>query len=860
MMDHQTKIRNLLKQGLIVPVAGAGVSHATAGIPGWKGLIDIGIDYARGMKADAVLIEEAQKLSDADQLTKAAVLVKRLLSAPDHPYPNWLNSVFERPGIKNEKLIESIQNLCQPFIATTNYDDLLSTIGFSRTDMVLDWTQHEQIQSYAYKRKPFILHLHGIYTRPKTLIFGDDDYENLKLAKGYKTVLNNLWMNRHFLFIGCSRDGVMDEDFLTVLKLMQEWFPSDPREHYILLPDKMLGTAQHHELIRACNVHLVPFGELYDDLPRFINSLNPNIEEVIKKHQHRSKRVHESIVSILEAQPHGDFPDTVKSFIQSNLGIKHHWVGDERLQMFARALEEYNKGQMSKQKQLANTQVAIRTEISIEKLEEKISVWTNSGNSTSSMINLDFINTAIIAFEMLKSFPKGMLEDIHKRSYGLIHARYIDGTLESFYREAVTWKKESKDPRVLEGDAYFFENLKRIMQTLLGVLTLNSEEIYGVKSEAKIVKKLPTQYLVMVQPRLLSIRDANFPYDMYAALPWDKNLEFIDAFMISNQEKRIIVGYNEDHCFRWNPQEELIAANFFSAPDKDRIVNVIVNDRDKHVVLEIFTTQSRYVIVNFEDTKDYKLASQGFQNYVRIPQLNTLLCRTSIYLGTKGNCIFEVNTLGEHTAKLTLEDVWRQLLSIPEVAADYQSYQAKANVQSGEEDYRRPDIHDVNLKVANWLGEDILIIRVRFSLNGHADSTALLFVNPRTSFADVKLKVLFPYKNCFSFDLISANDQVDLLVGYLDFGKVGNLIQYFERINEHEIIIAGDQPSIVAQDRLTSFQIRDMLNTRIVTPERAFVNEEGKILHDITLPQLEDKTLEFDEKIHSVYYYHDLKN
>src|SRR5688572_7254747 len=144
MMDHQTKIRNLLKEGMIVPVAGAGVSNATAGMPGWKGLIDMGIDYARVMKTDAVLIEEAQELSDANQLTKAAILVKRLLSAPNHPYPNWLNSIFERPVIKNRKLIESIQNLCQPFIATTNYDDLLSTIGFSPTDMVLDWTQHEQ--------------------------------------------------------------------------------------------------------------------------------------------------------------------------------------------------------------------------------------------------------------------------------------------------------------------------------------------------------------------------------------------------------------------------------------------------------------------------------------------------------------------------------------------------------------------------------------------------------------------------------------------------------------------------------------------------------------------------------------------
>ncbi|MFT3824158.1 MAG: SIR2 family protein [Chitinophagaceae bacterium] len=851
-MDHQQKIRELLKDGQIIPVVGAGVSFATAGMPSWKGLIDDGIQYAKRLKKDATIIEEAQNLSNAYKLTQAATLVKQLLNAHGHPYVNWLNSVFEKPVIKSTKLIESIQNLCLPIIATTNYDDLLQSVGNVQISTALDWSQSEEIQSHILKRKPFIFHLHGIYNRPRTPIFGDNDYERLKSEEGYKTILNNLWMNKSFLFIGCSRDGVMDEDFLTVLRLMKEWFPGVQKEHYILMQDQMIGTTQHYELMQECNVHIVPFGANHNDLPHFINSLNPNIEEIVKRFDDRKAHVRDAIVSILEDQPNIDLPKNVKKFIQSTLGIEHYWLDSDRLQIFTQALHDYNNNQLSKQKQLANRQVLIRTIITLNELEEKVELWKKSSDGISLVNNIDFINTAILSYRLLESFPREMLKDIHHRQYYTIHNQYITGNLEQFYNEAVQWKEGSRNPKDLE-NSYFFENLKRIIQSLLDVLTLNSEEIYNKKREATIIQKLPDQNLIIVHPKLLTIRSTASPYIVQASLPWDKNLEFIDAFIVHNSDERIIVGYNSKHCFKWNPQEDLIVTNFFDAKEDDEIINLSLIDQGPNLVLQIFTKTSRNILINFSELVSFNLSNSLFKNYVSLPLSGKLYCRKSVSMGVIGNCIFEVNALDEYKPMITVEEIWEMLATIPEVSSEYQNYLAKIK-KEGDKDYFYPYIQDLNIHPAKWLKKEILIVKIRFNFRESISSTALIFIDTKLGFKQPLLTMLFKHKICFSYDIICTDNKVNLMVGYLDSGDVGNLIQYFENINNSDLILARNQPGIFPQDKLTSFKLRDMYGVIIATSKRAFVNEEGRTIHDVNLPGLEAQTLELEDRIVAIHY------
>jgi hypothetical protein len=100
-MSEIIKITELLKNGLIIPVVGAGVSFATAGLPGWKGLIEDGLKFAEDRNADSSIIQEGRDLLEANKLTKAASVVKKLLNAPGHPFANWINDALGRPEIKS---------------------------------------------------------------------------------------------------------------------------------------------------------------------------------------------------------------------------------------------------------------------------------------------------------------------------------------------------------------------------------------------------------------------------------------------------------------------------------------------------------------------------------------------------------------------------------------------------------------------------------------------------------------------------------------------------------------------------------------------------------------------------------------
>nr|WP_262903162.1 SIR2 family protein [Chitinophaga rhizophila] len=839
---------------MIVPVAGAGVSAATAGVPGWKELVDKGIQYARTVSDDAQALDKAQELSDANKLTDAATILKKALKAPKHPYSNWLNDVFGRPTVKNPALIQSIHNLCQPIIATTNYDTLLSSVGMGYTDRTLDWKQHEEIQSCINKGEPFILHMHGIYSRPKTPIFGSDDYKMLRRQTGYKTVLTNLWMSRHFLFIGCSRDGVMDEDFITVLKLMQAWFPGDQREHYILMPKKKIGTTEHRELLHSCNVHLVSFGDSYDELPNFLNSINPNIEEMMRRFADQRSAVHDSVVSILSAQPSYMLSATVSEFIRESLGIVYPWVATNRVKVFEQALRKYNTGQVSKQKQFANYQVLVRTEIGLEELQEKIDLWNNSGGDMTRLNNVEYINTAVVAYEMLKSFPKEMLEDINKRHYYLINYRYFKGSLESYYWEAKRWTEGNRDPRIYGEDRYFFENLKRIMQSLVDVLTISCEEIYGEKTTAKLVHELPLRQLLVVYPKLLTICNDAPPYKVLAELPWDKNLEFVDAQLVHFRRQKIAVGYNSDHCFKWNPLEDLISTDFFTVDPNESILGVNILEEGTNVVVEVFTNEQRVVIVNFDSVKKYSLAKGRFRNYVRLQQPSKIYCEVPVYTGQKGYCIFEMNNLGEYQPRISLEGLWQVIFNIPEAKADYEAYFSGNKDNELRPDVLFPFIQDVNLRHLKWLGIDILGVRVRYHFGRNADSTALLFINPFDGIAAPLSIVLFREKNCFCYDIRDVNGHMNLVVGFLDTGDIGNLIQYFERIDVHKVIVAGNEPGLMQQDRMNRSKIRDMYDVVFVSDERAIINEEAHVLHDVNLITLHDTKTEFEYRIQSVRY------
>src|SRR5258708_1238822 len=165
------KLKRLLKEDKVVPVVGAGVSYATAGFPGWKGLIKSGLEFARERNLHTTEDYRIANLYlENNQLTKAADALKKILEAPNNPFAEWLNDLFYDPTCGSLELIDSIHDLCAPILLTTNYDTLLNVSNSIFDREVFDWKGYQQVQRAVNMASRFNLHLHGIYTKPETII------------------------------------------------------------------------------------------------------------------------------------------------------------------------------------------------------------------------------------------------------------------------------------------------------------------------------------------------------------------------------------------------------------------------------------------------------------------------------------------------------------------------------------------------------------------------------------------------------------------------------------------------------------------------------------------------------------------
>ena len=846
MSTYSDKLRVKLKQGKVVPVVGAGVSYACAGLPSWSGLISAGLEYAQDKKMNSELIGQGNLLLENGQLIEAASVVKQLLNAPGRPYLNWLEETLGQPKVRSEKLIESIQNLCQPIIATTNYDDLLRNVGVIETNIALDWAQHEEIERCVGNATPFIMHLHGIYYKPNTIIFGVDDYERLKTEQGYRYLLLNLWMRRTFLFVGCSRDGVMDEDFSILLKTMRDWFPNAKGEHYLLVRDGEIGSEAHMELMRECNVHMIPYGSDHDSLPHFLNAINPNAEKIAKRLEERKATTLKALTEILSAQPDTQIEKGVEKFVREHLGTAYHWLDNDKLKVFNTALESYNISIGDKQQKFRNQQVVARAMVNVAQLNSSIKLWHADWRKSDHVNNLEFINTAIFAYEALQGFSPEILEDIRLRHHNAIREDYFKGQLGAFYYEAVNWKRRGGNLAEFKGDNYFFENLRRIMDCLKNVLTLSPSDIYDEKKAAIITQVLPREFVMMVADSFISINQASSPYAVLAKLPWPNRLNFEDAQLVDYKSERLVLGCNAKNAFYWNPVKDLDVTVFYTAEKSEKIWQVEVVEDGEDVILELYTNIQRVTMANFRSVIKSNL-QHGFVDYTKIGQTGETYCTISSSPGLEADCVFKYHSeeyipiLSTKDIEFFLDDLWKiddgQNEPYNDILNDFHF-----------------DFQDVTLSAVKWLDGERLVVRCRIGHRVGPYSTALLFFNPVVGFESPLLKIYFPHKNCFSFDTGESDGKVNLIAGYLDFNEVGNLIQFFEDISSADLIVAKDQPGVVPQE-LIKTATRDMFRTIYISHSRGLVLEEGRKIHELTLPELSDVETALDERIHKITFF-----
>jgi hypothetical protein len=253
-------------------LVGAGASIAASGgapAASWAGLLADGV--ARCVRVarprpDAHWREEQDariRSADTRQMLAAAEQIAERLGGPEGAeFCRWLRDTAGALALRDARLPRAIAALGAP-IATTNYDDLLERVTGERA--VIDLGEIERALLGGARG---IVHLHGHWTRPETLLFGQASYDAALRDARRRAVLAAMRRRKTLLFMGYGA-GLDDPTLATLLRWGADVFAAAGCKHYCLLSDEDVSAAPRADakprlVALSCGptrAHLVPFLE-----------------------------------------------------------------------------------------------------------------------------------------------------------------------------------------------------------------------------------------------------------------------------------------------------------------------------------------------------------------------------------------------------------------------------------------------------------------------------------------------------------------------------------------------------------------------------------------------------------------------
>jgi tetratricopeptide (TPR) repeat protein len=253
-------LRKELAAGNVLVVVGTGVSiQASGGDPraGWDGLILDGIEYClkRALLDDA----SGEALRGDLRAGKRLEVAERITAVLDQgDLRRWLEESAGALPLRNPEIIEAIHSIGAP-LATTNYDDLLSR---GRDARPVSWTDPALALQVVRDGRAGVLHFHGCYDVPSSVILGTRSYQKILEERGAQALQQAVAAMQTLLFIGCG-DGLSDPNFGSLLKWSAEAFPGSIYSHYSLCSEGEARPA-------ATRLKFIEYGDRYEDLAPFL--------------------------------------------------------------------------------------------------------------------------------------------------------------------------------------------------------------------------------------------------------------------------------------------------------------------------------------------------------------------------------------------------------------------------------------------------------------------------------------------------------------------------------------------------------------------------------------------------------------
>lgn len=253
-------------------VCGAGVStEATAGkAPSWVNLIRSGIQRISFLRSDAsawaaYALERLSGLVAADWIAVAEEVTERLGGKDSLEYRSWLMDQFSGLSPEKTQLLQAIEALGCP-LATTNYDSIL--LRHTNRDLII-WNDYGRVLKFLNGDINGILHLHGHWQSPESLVLGQGSYLALNQDKRREMFQSITLATRPILFIGCSEDGLNDPDFTYTRSSLYDVRSATQKQYWLVKGE----SAKELNPDFQKNIYPVTYGSNYSELAPFLQKL-----------------------------------------------------------------------------------------------------------------------------------------------------------------------------------------------------------------------------------------------------------------------------------------------------------------------------------------------------------------------------------------------------------------------------------------------------------------------------------------------------------------------------------------------------------------------------------------------------------
>jgi SIR2-like protein len=270
-------MRAALSKNDLVLILGAGVTASATNsnkVSLWQGLIRNAIDRCVELDTrDKAWADRAKADVDSpyndDLIAAAEKATSGLGGRTSSEYHRWLRNTVGSLHIEDCSLTDVIKLYAEreSLIATTNYDDIPSDATGWDT---VTWRDYTTIQRVYRGDEHAIIHLHGHWRVPESVVFGSSSYADVLSDQHSAEFLRMLLYAKTAVFCGFGA-GLRDPNF-TALRNWLTTYKDSGYPNYRLVRDAETEAAERDHRTEE-HITVVPFGPKREDLPAFLRAI-----------------------------------------------------------------------------------------------------------------------------------------------------------------------------------------------------------------------------------------------------------------------------------------------------------------------------------------------------------------------------------------------------------------------------------------------------------------------------------------------------------------------------------------------------------------------------------------------------------